>query len=231
MTASAHAQYFIGESATGSGSASASGFSLITGFMTPQSGSFTGVNTGITEGNHSQVWADANNTLTITPMTLTATVQGDGNWVDSSAGIDSEWTPTANSSATLNVSFQVAVTGAYKIDVFGAGPFTSSQDVSELMDSASVTGISGGNTVLSLSMNDGESWTTPGSDLFTLTTSTEYSLKVSNSVGVGSFFDNPAVPQNLQTTLTVTAVPEPAATSLLLITSGTMLSRRRGRKM
>lgn len=224
MPATARGQILV-TSDTGGGSVTAAGTSY-GGPMTPQSATFTGVNTGVSAGNHQQVWADASNRLTVSPTVLSATVNSDADWYDSALPYG-QWTPNATDSASLSVSFQVATSGLYMLDASGPGPFGTSQELNQQSDQATLIGTSGGIVVLSISMHDGQSWTTPGSDLFTLTAGTQYTLSLSCSGQSAPWNGEPAEPNYLFSTFTATSVPEPGTISLLVVGSVAVLRRRR----
>jgi hypothetical protein len=212
QAASAHAQYFVDVGANGSGSASAEGFDFITHTQYGTfSNSFSGINTGITVGSQSDVWADSNDTFSQTSKALNLGVTADGNWNDSSNGVGTIWQPPNTSEMTSgSLSFQVPITGAYKLDLYGAGPFGTSQSLAQNSDDVSVTGVSGSNTVLSLSLHDGIG---PTTDTYILSPGVLYSVSAACNGSSAPYMNEIAIPNFTDAGITVTAIPEPVSIS------------------
>jgi hypothetical protein len=219
-------------SASGSGSASASGYYLPTNYSMPLStGSFTGVNMSTSAGNLSQVWADASNSFSSSANLVSAQVNSDASWVDQNDPSDTFWNPNGTGEAFETLIFQVAVSGTYMLDPTGGGPFGTSEEANQLFDHVTVTG---GSVDLIFTngvghnLTDSQPWANDAPyDLIPLTAGQVYTANLTCSAECTDFSGQLPEESAEMAGLDVAVVPEPVVGLPIMLGLGIAALRRR----
>lgn len=223
----ARGQAFTDITTSGSGGVNASGEQTDGPPQLNSTNSFTGINDGTETGSIEGVIAAANDTFSQSSNSLTMTATSSVNWFESN-NPDGPWIPNASANASGSVTFEVPSSGVYQFSPTGPGPFATSQQLNQLSDTVSVTGMQGSNQVFNFPFSDGigpNPLVPPY--LFTLSPGVVYTATVSSSAIGDAYQGNPAEPAEIEAELTITAVPEPATLGLLV--GGVLLLVRRKR--